>query len=67
VLKLEISYNRVIIGILKDFWFLLEDFLKIIFWHGEIFEVSIILKKERKKENIAKHRCYLVSASNEMA
>jgi uncharacterized membrane protein len=44
VLKLEISYNRVIIiGILKDFWFLLEDFLKIIFWHGEIFEVSIIL------------------------
>jgi hypothetical protein len=37
VLKLEISsksYNN-----LKDFWFLLEDFiLKIIFLHGEIFE-----------------------------
>jgi hypothetical protein len=27
------SYN-----ILKDFWFLSEDFLKIIFLHGEIFE-----------------------------
>jgi hypothetical protein len=37
VLKLEISY-RVIIS-LEGFWFLLEDFfLKIIFWHGEIFE-----------------------------
>jgi hypothetical protein len=39
VLKLEISYHRVIIYILKDFWFLLEDFFwKIIFLHGEIFE-----------------------------
>jgi hypothetical protein len=33
VLKLEIGYN-----ILKDFGFFLEDFLKIIFLHGEIFE-----------------------------
>jgi hypothetical protein len=34
-LKLEISYYRVI---LLDFgFFLLEDFLKIIFLHGEIF------------------------------
>jgi hypothetical protein len=36
VLKLEISY-RVIIN-LVGFWFLLEDFLKIKFWDGEIFE-----------------------------
>jgi hypothetical protein len=43
VLKLEISYNRVIIY-LEGIWFLfLEDFLKIIFLHGEIFEFSIIL------------------------
>jgi hypothetical protein len=27
-------------NILKGFWFLLEDFLKIIFLHGEIFEFS---------------------------
>jgi hypothetical protein len=43
VLKLEISlqsYNNY----LEGFWFLvLEDFLKIIFLHGEIFEFSIIL------------------------
>jgi hypothetical protein len=41
VLKLEISYNRVIIY-LEGFWFLLEeeDFLKIIFLHAEIFEFS---------------------------
>ncbi len=39
VLKLEISYYRVIIYILKDFRSLLEDFFwKIIFLHGEIFE-----------------------------
>jgi hypothetical protein len=40
VLKLEISYYyRVMIIILKDFLFLLEDVLKIIiFLHGEIFE-----------------------------
>ncbi len=37
VLKLEISYNRVIIY-LEGIWFLLEDFVKIIFLHGEIFE-----------------------------
>jgi len=38
VLKLEISYNRVIIY-LEGVWFLLkETFLKIIFLHGEIFE-----------------------------
>jgi hypothetical protein len=36
VFKLEISY-RVIIY-LEEFLFLLEDFLKIIFLHGEIFE-----------------------------
>jgi hypothetical protein len=36
VLKLEISY-RVIIY-LEGFWFLLENFLKIIFLHSEIFE-----------------------------
>jgi len=36
VLKLEISY-RVLIY-LEGFWFPLEDFLKIIFLHGEIFE-----------------------------
>ncbi len=44
MLKLEISYNRVIINVLEGFWFLLEDFffffLKIIFLHGEIFEFS---------------------------
>jgi hypothetical protein len=38
VLKLEISYRDIIS--LKGFWFLLEDFLKIIFLHGEIFEFS---------------------------
>ncbi len=37
VLKLEISYNRVVIY-LEGFWFLLEDFLKIKFLLGEIFE-----------------------------
>ncbi len=36
VLKLEISYKSY--NILKDFGFVLEDFLKIIFLHGEIFE-----------------------------
>jgi len=35
VLKLDISY-RVII--LEGFWFLLEDILKIIFLHCQIFE-----------------------------
>ncbi len=45
VLKLEISYDRSYNNILKDFWFLLEDFFwgKIIFLHGEIFEFFIIL------------------------
>jgi hypothetical protein len=38
VLKLEISYNRVIIVSLKDFGFFKGIFLKIIFLHGEIFE-----------------------------
>jgi hypothetical protein len=38
VLKLEISYRDIIS--LEGFWFLLEDFLKIIFLHGEIFEFS---------------------------
>jgi hypothetical protein len=37
VLKLENSY-RVIKKKIEGFWLLLEDFLKIIFWHGEIFE-----------------------------
>jgi hypothetical protein len=37
VLKLEISYYRVIIY-LEGFWFRLKDFLKIIFLPGEIFE-----------------------------
>ncbi len=36
VLKLEISYR--VFFLLKDFGFALEDFLKIIFLHGEIFE-----------------------------
>ncbi len=37
VLKLEISYR--VYNIWKEgFWFLLEDFLKIIFLDGEIFE-----------------------------
>jgi len=35
VLKLEISYQSYNI-LLKDFGFYLEDFLKIIFLHGEI-------------------------------
>ncbi len=38
-LKLEISY-RVIINILKDFGFFNRIFLKVIFFHGEIFEFS---------------------------
>jgi hypothetical protein len=38
VLKVEISYTVIIY--LEGFWFLLEDFLKIIFWHGEILEFS---------------------------
>ncbi len=38
VLKLEISYQSY--NILEGFWFLLEDFLKIIFLRGEIFEFS---------------------------
>jgi hypothetical protein len=37
VLKLEISY-RVIIISWRIWVCFLEDFLKIIFWHGEIFE-----------------------------
>jgi hypothetical protein len=37
VLKLEISYYRVIIS-LRNLVSFLEDFLKIIFLHGEIFE-----------------------------
>jgi len=36
-LKLEIISYRVI-NYLEGFWFLLEDFLKIIILHGEIFE-----------------------------
>ncbi len=36
VLKLEINYMVVLY--LEGFRFLLEDFLNIIFWHGEIFE-----------------------------
>jgi hypothetical protein len=41
LLILEISYNRVIINILKDFWFLFRGFfLKIIFLYGEIFEFA---------------------------
>jgi len=39
VLKLEISYYRVIMC-LEGFWFLLEDVLKITFLHGEMFEFS---------------------------
>jgi hypothetical protein len=38
VLKLEISFR--VNNILKDFWFRLEDFLRIMFLHGEIFESS---------------------------
>ncbi len=38
VLKFEISYRVNSNNILKDFWFLLEDFLKTVFLHGEIFE-----------------------------
>jgi hypothetical protein len=37
VLKLEIIIAS---SYLEGFWFLLEDFLKIIFLHGEIFEFS---------------------------
>jgi hypothetical protein len=37
VLKLEISYRT---NSLKDFGFFLEDFLKILFLHGEIFKFS---------------------------
>jgi len=37
VLKLEISY-RVIKIYLEELWFFIEDTLKIIFLHGEIFE-----------------------------
>jgi hypothetical protein len=40
VLKLEISYNRSYNNILKDFGFLLEDFVTVIFMHGELFEFS---------------------------
>jgi hypothetical protein len=36
VLKLEINYRVIIV--LEGFWFLLEDFLKIIFLHGGLFE-----------------------------
>jgi hypothetical protein len=38
ILKLEICYRVIYLGILKDFWFLVEDLLKIIYLHGEIFE-----------------------------
>ncbi len=38
VLKFEISYNRVYNIWKEGFWFLLEDFWKIIFSDGEIFE-----------------------------
>jgi hypothetical protein len=38
VLKLEISYRDIIS--VEGLWFLLEDFLKIIFLHGEILEFS---------------------------
>jgi hypothetical protein len=37
VLKLEISYYYRVIIYVEGFWFLLEDFLKIIFLHGEIY------------------------------
>ncbi len=36
VLKHEISYR--VIVYLEGFWFFFEDFLKITFWVGEIFE-----------------------------
>jgi hypothetical protein len=36
VLKLEISFRVTIY--LEGIWFLLQDFLKITFLHGEIFE-----------------------------
>ncbi len=39
VLKLEI----IELLYLEGFWFVLEDFSKIIFLHGEIFEFCIIL------------------------
>jgi hypothetical protein len=42
VLKLEIRY-RVLIFWLEGFWFLLEDFLKIRFSHGEIFDIILPL------------------------
>jgi len=35
VLKLEISYR--VMYCLEGFWFLLEDFWKIVFLHGEIY------------------------------
>ncbi len=35
VLKLEISYRIIIY--LEGFWFLLKEFLKILFLHGEVF------------------------------
>ncbi len=40
VLKLEISYHRVIIFLKDLFWFLLEDFFEdyVYFCYGEIFE-----------------------------
>jgi hypothetical protein len=38
VLKLEISYRVTISP--EGFWFRLEDFLEIIFLHGEVFEFS---------------------------
>jgi hypothetical protein len=38
VLKLEISYRDIIS--VEGFWFLLEDFLKITFLHGEIVEFT---------------------------
>jgi hypothetical protein len=36
VSKFEISFK--VVEELEGFWFLLEDFLKSIFLHGEIFE-----------------------------
>jgi hypothetical protein len=36
VFKLELTHRVMILG--EGFWFLLEDFLEIIFLHGEIFE-----------------------------
>jgi hypothetical protein len=46
VLKLEINYRVIIyqrILYLEGWWFLLEDFWKIMFLYGEVFEFSRFL------------------------